>query len=89
VTWCQTLCPYKGLCSYYDIGDAQLAAWSDAEAYAEVRRISNLISFEPDIVWVQLDGTQLRLEPRQSVIPHGPDRDFSVAQALSPSSNPT
>jgi uncharacterized protein (DUF427 family) len=23
----QTFCPYKGLCSYYDIGDARLAAW--------------------------------------------------------------
>jgi uncharacterized protein (DUF427 family) len=32
-------CPYKGLCSYYDIGD------------------------EPDIVSVQLDGAELRLEP--------------------------
>ena len=89
VTKRQTFCPYKGLCDYYNIGDARLAAWSYAEAYAEVRRISNLISFEPDIVSVQLDGIQLRLEPGQSVIPHGPDRDFSVAQALAPSSNPT
>ena len=24
----QTFCPYKGLCSYYDIGDARLAAWA-------------------------------------------------------------
>jgi hypothetical protein len=31
---------------------------------------------------VQLDGTQLHLEPGQTVIPHGPDRDFTVAQAL-------
>jgi uncharacterized protein (DUF427 family) len=30
----QTLCPYKGLCSYYDIGDARLGAWSYREAYA-------------------------------------------------------
>jgi uncharacterized protein (DUF427 family) len=33
----QTLCPYKGLCSYYDIGDARLGAWSYREAYAQVR----------------------------------------------------
>jgi uncharacterized protein (DUF427 family) len=59
----KTFCPYKGLCSYYDIGDAHLAAWSYPEAYAEVGRISDLVSFEPDIVSVELDGTQLRLEP--------------------------
>lgn len=78
----QTFCPYKGLCSYYDIGDAHLAAWSYREAYPEVGRISNLVSFEPDIVAVQLDGKQLRLEPGQAVIPHGPDRDLTVAEAL-------
>jgi uncharacterized protein (DUF427 family) len=53
----QTFCPYKGLCSYYDIGDARLAAWSYREAYPEVGRISGLVSFEPDLVLVQLDGT--------------------------------
>jgi uncharacterized protein (DUF427 family) len=84
----RTFCPYKGLCSYYDIGDAQLAAWSYPDAYAEVRRISDLVSFEPDIVSVQLDGAQLHLEPGQSVIPHGPDRDLTIAQVLPPSSGP-
>ncbi len=77
----QTFCPYKGLCSYYDIGEARLAAWSYREAYPEVGRISGLVSFEPDIVSVQLDGTQLRLEPGQTVIPHGPDRELTVAEA--------
>src|SRR4029077_13787616 len=48
----QTFCPYKGLFNYYDIGDARLAAWSYRDAYAEVRRISGLVSFEPDIVSV-------------------------------------
>ena len=46
-------------------------------------RISDLVSFEPDIVYVQLDGKQLRLEPGQTVIPHGPDRELTVAEALS------
>jgi len=77
----QTFCPYKGLCSYYHIGDARLAAWSYREAYPEVSRISGLVSFEPDIVSVQLDGTQLHLEPGQTVIPHGPDRELTVAEA--------
>jgi uncharacterized protein (DUF427 family) len=52
----QTFCPYKGLCSYYDIGDVHKAAWSYREAYPEVGRISDLVSFEPDLVSVQLDG---------------------------------
>jgi uncharacterized protein (DUF427 family) len=78
----QTFCPYKGLCSYYDIGDARDAVWSYREAYPEVGRISNLVSFEPDVVSVEIDGTPLRLEPGQSVIPHGPDRDLDVAEAL-------
>ena len=77
----QTFCPYKGLCSYYDIGDARLGAWSYREAFSEVGRISGLVSFEPDIVSVQLDGAQLRLEPGQAVIPHGPDRELTVAEA--------
>ena len=38
----QTFCPYKGLCSYYDIEDARLAVWSYREAYPEVGRISDL-----------------------------------------------
>jgi len=76
----QTFCPYKGLCSYFDIGEARLAAWSYREAYPEVGRISGFISFEPDVVSVSLDGTQLRLEPGQAVVPHGPDRELSVAE---------
>jgi uncharacterized protein (DUF427 family) len=78
----KTFCPYKGLCSYYDIGDAHLAAWSYPDAYPEVRRISNLVSFEPDIVTVHLDDKQLRLEPGQAVIPHGMDRELTVAEVM-------
>ena len=78
----QTFCPYKGLCSYYNIGDADLAVWSYPKAYPEVGRISNFFSFEPDIVSVQVDGKQLRLEPGQTVILHGPDRELTVAEVL-------
>src|SRR5262245_61125022 len=78
----QTFCPYKGMCSYYDIADARRAAWSYREAYPEVVRISDLVSFEPDIVSVELDGTQLRLEPGQTVISHGPDRNLTVGEGL-------
>ncbi|MET4804631.1 DUF427 domain-containing protein [Bradyrhizobium sp. LB11.1] len=78
----QTFCPYKGLCSYYSIGDARQAAWSYPEAYTEVGRISNFVSFEPDIVTVLVDGNQIRLEPGQSVVPHGPDRNLDVAEIV-------
>jgi uncharacterized protein (DUF427 family) len=74
----QTFCPYKGLCSYYDIGDAHRAAWSYEDAWPEVRRISGLLSFEPDKTEVYLNGTRLRLEPGQTVIPHGVDRDLTT-----------
>ncbi|WP_429225920.1 DUF427 domain-containing protein [Inquilinus ginsengisoli] len=76
----RTFCPYKGLCSYYSIGDARQAAWSYPDAYPEVRRISNLVSFEPDVVSVHLDGVQLHREPGQTVVAHGPDRNLDVAE---------
>jgi uncharacterized protein (DUF427 family) len=74
----QTFCPYKGLCSYYDIGDAQGAAWSYRDAFPEVGRISGMVSFEPDRVSVDVDGARLRLEPGQNVLPHGVDRHLDV-----------
>jgi uncharacterized protein (DUF427 family) len=85
----QTFCPYKGLASYYDIGDVHRTAWSYEDAWPEVRRISGLISFEPDKIEVYLDGTRLRPEPGQTVIPHGPDRDLTAEEvALADSHDP-
>jgi uncharacterized protein (DUF427 family) len=78
----QTFCPYKGLCSYYNIGDARQAAWSYRQPYPGVGRISDFVSFEPDLVSVQIDGMQIHLEQGQTVIPHGPDRNLTVAEAL-------
>ena len=75
---------FAPLCSYYTIGEARLAAWSYPDAYPEVGRISNLVSFEPEIVTVHLDGAQLHLEPGQDVIPHGPDRNLTVDEAVRP-----
>jgi uncharacterized protein (DUF427 family) len=78
----QTFCPYKGLCDYWDIGDARKAAWSYQDAWTEVRRISGLVSFEPDKVEVRLDGVRLRLAPGQSVVPHGVDRDLTLDEVV-------
>jgi hypothetical protein len=55
-----------------------LGAWSYREAYVQVGRINDLVSFEPDVVTVHLDGVQLHLEPGQTVIPHGPGRDLDA-----------
>jgi uncharacterized protein (DUF427 family) len=82
----QTFCPCKWLCNYDDIGNSRLAAWSYHDAYSQVRRISDRVSFEPDVVSVQLDGAQLRLEPGQKVTPHGRDRHLDVAEAPGPAS---
>ena len=73
----QTFCPYKGMASYYAIGEAVGAAWSYEDAWQEVGRISGMVSFEPDKVEVELDGVRMRLEPGQSVVPHGVDRDLT------------
>jgi len=74
----QTFCPYKGLASYYDIGQHKRAAWSYVEAWPEVARVSGFVSFEADIVDVYLDGRKLVLEPGQGVLPHGLDRGLDA-----------
>jgi uncharacterized protein (DUF427 family) len=77
----QTFCPYKGLCSYYDIGAAHQAGWSYREPYREVERIADWISFEPDKVTVTIDGQQLRSARGQHVVAHGPDRGLTPDEA--------
>ena len=78
----QTFCPYKGICSYYDIASHKRAAWSYINAWPEVGRVTNLVSFEPDKIDVYLDGKQLHLEPGQTVIPHGVDRGLDTDEVL-------
>jgi uncharacterized protein (DUF427 family) len=78
----QTFCPYKGLASYYDIGDHKRAAWYYPQAWPEVARISNFVSFEPDKVEVFLDGKKLALEQGQRVMPHGIDRGLDPDEIL-------
>jgi len=77
----QTFCPYKGLCSYFDIGGARRAAWSYLDPYREVSRISGLISFEPDKLTVSIDGALQHLAAGQQVIAHGPDRNLSIDES--------
>ncbi|MFF3514911.1 DUF427 domain-containing protein [Streptomyces sp. NPDC002573] len=79
----QTFCPCKGLCDYYDIGDAHRAAWSYPDAYRQVERITGLVSFEPDKTEVHLDGKRLEPEPGQYVIPHDADRGLDADELKS------
>jgi uncharacterized protein (DUF427 family) len=78
----QTFCPYKGLASYYNIGVREKAAWFYPQAWPEVARISNLVSFEPDKIDVFLDDKKLALTPGQGVIPHGIDRGLDPDEIL-------
>jgi uncharacterized protein (DUF427 family) len=78
----QTFCPYKGLASYYDIGDRTGAAWSYPQAWPEVVRVSDFVSFEPDKIDVYLDDVKLALEPGQTVIAHGLDRGLHPEEIL-------
>jgi uncharacterized protein (DUF427 family) len=78
----QTFCPYKGLASYYDVGDRRRAGWCYTNAWPEVRRVSNLVSFEPDKIDVHLDGQQLHLEPGQTVVSHGIDRGLDPDEII-------
>jgi uncharacterized protein (DUF427 family) len=79
----QTFCPYKGLASYYDIGASKRAAWYYPQAWPEVARVRDWVSFEPDKVDVFLDDRKLALEPGQAVVPHGADRGLDPDEILS------
>lgn len=82
----QTFCPYKGLASYYNIGDRKRAAWCYINAWREVGPVRNLVSFEPDKIDVYLDDKRLHLEPGQTVISHGIDRGLDPDEVLQKSS---
>jgi uncharacterized protein (DUF427 family) len=77
----QTFCPYKGIASYYDIDGVSQAAWSYRSPFDDMAAIGDLVSFEPDRVEVTLDGERLELEPGQTVVSHGVDRNLSVDEA--------
>ena len=54
----------------------------ERDAWLELARVSNLVSFEPDEIMVFLDGRQLAPEPGQSVTPHGIDRALDPDDVL-------
>jgi uncharacterized protein (DUF427 family) len=77
----ESFCPYKGIASYWDVGGAARAAWSYRRPFDDMSVIGEMVSFEPDLVEVTLDGERLELEPGQTVVAHGPDRNLSLDEA--------
>src|SRR5262245_33818417 len=76
----RTFCPYKGIASYYDVGEIGNAAWSYRAPFDDMAAIGEMVSFEPDKVEVTLDGERLVPEPGQTVVSHGIDRDLSTGE---------
>lgn len=83
----ESFCPYKGIASYYDIGESRQAAWSYRQAWAEVARISDFVSFEPEKVDVFVDGNQLGLEVAQPVPLYGSDRRLDLEELADRAAN--
>ena len=73
-----TFCPYKGICSYYDVEGVHQAAWAYLQPSREVERIDGYVSFEPDKLEVTIDGQRLEPAPGQHVVAHGPDRNLTT-----------
>jgi len=74
----------KGTCAAGEfVGTTNAAALSRSALFSGKERGTGLSVCDP------LDGIQLRLEPGQTVIPHGPDRDLTVAEVLPLASGPT
>lgn len=85
----QSFCPYKGVATYYEIGHEKQAAWSYLDAWQEVERISDFVSFEPDKVEVFIDGKPLRFEPTQRVPHYGSDRGLDLKELVDRSTKPS
>lgn len=62
----------------------QMPAWQAPQVGAppEVERVSNLVSFEPNLIDVFLDDRKLALEPGQGVKEHGVDRNLDPGEIL-------
>ena len=56
------------MASYYSVGERERAAWSYLNAWPEVDRVRNLVSFDPDKIDVFLDGELLHPEPAQTAV---------------------
>ena len=78
----RTLCPYKGVAHYLDVGTTghrvPAAAWSYPETLPESARLRGYVSFDPGLLDVSVDGERLLPAAHQQVVPAGTDRDLAV-----------
>jgi hypothetical protein len=58
------------------------------KAWPGVARVSNLVSFEPNVIDVLLDDRKLALEPGQAVKEHAIDRNFDPEEIRKRSHGP-
>jgi uncharacterized protein (DUF427 family) len=73
--------PELGETAWFDIDGVSHAAWSYRAPFDDMAAIGDFVSFEPDRVEVTLDGERLELEPGQTVVSHGIDRNLSIDEA--------
>ncbi len=70
-----TFCPYKGIADHWGTGAGPVAF-----SYAEPGRIRGHLSFDPELLDVEIDGVRLDPASGQAVFAHGADRDLTPAE---------
>jgi hypothetical protein len=67
--------------SYYDVDGVEHAACPTGRSWTRWPRSPIWSRHGPDRVEVTLDGERLELEPGQTVVAHGIDRNLSIGEA--------
>jgi uncharacterized protein (DUF427 family) len=78
----QTFCPYKGMASYYSVGERARAAWPYLNAWPGADRAHNLVSFDPDKIDVFLDGELLHAGPAPTAVDGSIERGLRSDEIL-------
>lgn len=76
----QTFCPYKGIADHWQLDGPESVAFSYPEPYAEADRIRGHVSFDPELLSIEIDGVPLHPATGQAVNPHGSDREITPAE---------
>ncbi|MGW4485074.1 DUF427 domain-containing protein [Amycolatopsis sp. NPDC004368] len=73
----RTVCPYKGVATYYAVGGHSGVAWSYVDAKAESAAVAGFVAFDPNKVAVHLDGRRLHDTIGRGGPKRGLDRAFA------------
>jgi len=77
--------PWMAMDAFYEEDERILGHAADSYHRIDIRQTSRSLVVRHRariIAGTRLDGIQLRLEAGQAVIPHGPDRNLTVGEAL-------